>query len=281
MKRMLSTLIIPLVIGQAQVSAQSPRVLGPIIEQYGVADDGTILTWQVFPTKGAGKHPNVLVIHGGGFNSYPADSKMLACARDLSAAGMNAFVIDYRLAPPGMIPGQKSDGRYPDQENDVIVAIRAARADFRGNGKVGAVGGSAGGSHIVYTAANGTAGDDRVDAGVCLSGAYDYADKTSWTWQAGAFFGWVSNYVNSTDPIVLGAASPIAFIKGPLPPLKLYSSTTDPMPPQQLTNLVEQLNDLTILNYEQTVLAGRAHAFAYWKSISADVINFLVPLLQN
>lgn len=280
-KRMLSTLIVPLVIGQAQVSAQSPRVLGPIIEQYGVADDGTILTWQVFPAKGAGKHPNVVVIHGGGFSSYPADSKLLACARDLSAAGMNAFVIDYRLAPPGVIPGQKSDGRYPDQENDVIVAIRAARADFRGNGMVGAVGGSAGGSHIIYTAANGTPGDDRVDAGVCLSGAYDYSDMTSWQWQGGAFLGWVSNYVNSTDAGDLGAASPVAFIKGPLPPLRLYCSASEPMPPQQITDLTTQLSRVKSRNYQQTVLTGRAHAFAYWNSISSEVINFLLPLLQN
>lgn len=281
MKRMLSALIVPLVIGQVEALARSPRVLGPIIEQYGVADDGTILTWQVFPAKGAGKHPNVLVIHGGGFNDTPADSKLLACAKDLSAAGMNAFVIDYRLAPPGMLPGQKSDGHYPDQTNDVSLAIRAARADSRGNGKVGAVGGSAGGSHIVYTAATGTPGDDRVDAGVCLSGAYDYGDKTSWKWQDGAFLGWVSNYVNSTDARVLDAASPVSFIKGPMPPLKLYSSDSEPMPPQQLTDLVAQLNRVKARNYEQNVIPGRAHAFAYWNSISADVIDFLLPLLQN
>ncbi|HEY3662046.1 MAG TPA: alpha/beta hydrolase [Chthoniobacterales bacterium] len=278
---MLSTLIIPLVIGQIVIAAQSARALGPIIEQYGVADDGTILTWQVFPAKGAGEHPNVLVIHGGGFSANPADSKLLACAKDLSAAGMNAFVIDYRLAPPGMLPGQKSDGRYPDQTNDVVVAIRAARADSRGNGKVGAVGGSAGGSHIVYTAANGTPGDDRVDAAVCLSGAYDYGDKTSWRWQQGAFLGWVSNYVDSTDARVLEAASPVSFIKGIMPPLKLYTSDSEPMPPQQLTDLVDQLESVRSRNYEQAVIPGRAHAFAYWNSISADAIDFLLPLLQN
>ena len=280
-KKILATLVIPLVFGQAPLSGQPVQNLGPIIEQFGVADDGTILTWQVFPARGVGKHPSVLIIHGGGFSSFPADSNMLACARDVSAAGMNAFVIDYRLAPPGVIPGQTSDGRFPDQSNDVVVAIRAARADSRGNGKVGAIGGSAGGSHLVYTAASGTPGDDQVDAGIGLSGAYDYADAESWRWQRGAFLGWVSNYVGSTDAEMLAAASPITAIKRPLPPLLLYCSESEPMPPKQITDLADRLDEVRSRNYEVTVLAGRAHAFSYWKLISAEAIDFLFPLLQE
>lgn len=280
MKTLLSTFFAAILIGQTHVSGQPPQALGPITEQYGVADDGTILTWQAYLARGPGAHPNVLVIHGGGFNDAPADSHLVDCARDLSRAGMNAFIIAYRLAPPGMIPGQTSDGRYPDQTNDVSVAVRAARNDPRGNGKVGAVGGSAGGSHIVYLAATGTPGDNQMDAGVCLSGAYNYGDKASSKWQRGLFFGWVSNYVNSTNSRTLTAASPIAFIKGPsLPPLLLCASSKEPMPPQQIADLVAKLDSVGVKNYQQTVVEGGLHAFALWNSVGTDAINFLLPVL--
>jgi dipeptidyl aminopeptidase/acylaminoacyl peptidase len=56
-----------------------------------------------------------------------------------------------------------------DQTNDLKQAVRAARKYPGGNGKVGAIGGSAGGSHDVYLAATGTKDDDRLDAAVALS----------------------------------------------------------------------------------------------------------------
>lgn len=278
MKILLPIFCVALLIGQAHVSGQALR---PIIEQYGVADDGTILTWQAVLAPGGGTHPNVLVIHGGGFNDNPADPNMLKCAQDLANAGMNAFIIDYRLAPPGLLPGQTSDGRYPDQTNDVKLAVQAARNDPRGNGKVGAVGGSAGGSHTVYVAVTGTPGDDQIDVGVSLSGAYNYGDKASWKWQGGLFLGWVSNYVNSTSSQVLTAASPIAFIKGPVPPLLLYAAASEAMPPQQIADLVAALNTARVKNYRQTVFPGHAHAFALWNTVSADAINFLLPVLTR
>ena len=292
MKTLLPTLFVSLLIGQTlvdpspallaqQISSQPSQALRPITEQYAVADDGTILTWEAFLAPGGGVHPNVLIIHGGGFNGNEDGPGQLVCAQDLSDAGMNAFIISYRLAPPGMLPGQTSDGRYPDQTNDVHLAVRAARQDPRGNGKVGAVGGSAGGSHTVYVAATGTPGDDQIDAGVSLSGAYNFGDTASWSWQGGYFFSSVSNYVGATDAKTLTAASPIAFIKAPMSPLLLYASADESMPPQQITDLIAQLNTVRAKNYQQTVYSGHGHAFAYWSKISPDVIEFLLDVLNR
>ena len=76
-----------------------------------------------------GPWPAVLVIHGGGFNDGSPDSssESVTCAQDLAAAGYIAFSIEYRLAPPGALPGQTSDGRFPDQSDDVKLAVRTAR----------------------------------------------------------------------------------------------------------------------------------------------------------
>src|SRR5207244_13473453 len=103
------------------------------------------------------------------------------------SAGFCVFDIEYRLAPGGELFGQASDpGRYPEQTDDVAAAIRAARnpaqtsvAFGRVNGKVGAVGGSAGASHAAYCAAAPALGGDQLDAAVLLRGAYDFHDPDS------------------------------------------------------------------------------------------------------
>ena len=126
--------------------ALPPRAVAQVTEQYGTAADGTPLHWVVYMPSTPGPWPVVLVIHGGGFLSGTPDSspESVVCAQDLAAAGYLALSIEYRLAPPGMLAGQTSDGRFPQQTDDVKVAVRAARNDPRGNGKVGGVGGSAG-----------------------------------------------------------------------------------------------------------------------------------------
>jgi acetyl esterase/lipase len=265
----------------APVPAATTYRITPMIEQFAVADDGTPLTWAAYLAPGPGSHPSVLVIHGGGFFSDENGPKQVDCAQDLAEAGMNAFIISYRLAPPGKISGQRSDGRYPDQTNDVLLAVHAARVDGRGNGKVGAVGGSAGGSHLIYVAATGTKGDDQIDVGVSLSGAYDFADEESWTWQDGSFYDWVTNYVGSRDPAKLAAASPITYVNKRMPPLLLYGSMNEAMPPEQLTNLTMTLNSFRVSNYQVTTFSGHGHSFSYWSKVKRDAIAFLQDTLDR
>jgi hypothetical protein len=86
-------------------------------------------------------------------------------------------------SPRHPFPGQNDvrpvdDGHYPEQTDDVQVAIRTARADPRCDGRVYCLGGSAGASHALYMAATGTAGDDRPDLFVGLSGVYNMSDPS-------------------------------------------------------------------------------------------------------
>ena len=76
-------------------------------------------------------------------------------------------VFDRISAGPGrQSRGQVSDGRFPDQSDDVKLAVLAARYDPRCNGQVGSVGGSAGGYETAFVATTGTVGQDRIDVGV-------------------------------------------------------------------------------------------------------------------
>lgn len=250
----------------------------PVTEVYGTASDGTPLHWVVYTPTTPGPWPAVLVIHGGGFYMGTPDSSVesVVCAQDLAAAGYLALSIEYRLAPPGSLPGQTSDGRFPDQTDDVHLAVQTARTDARCNGKVGAVGGSAGGSHTAFVAATGTPGDDRIDVGVCLSGAFDFSDFSA-NPNIDAFTSNVTNYVGvpTSDTTALNAASPGWNVDRTVAPLYLVNTLQDPMPYSQLPDMVALLETAGATNYQALTLTGGAHAFAYWPTVKAHALAFL------
>lgn len=245
---------------------------------YGTADDGTPLKWTIYPGKGDGPHPAVLVIHGGGFRKEPISPKTIQAAEDAAAAGFNVFHAEYRLASRRGLPGQRSSGLYPDQTNDLKIAVRAARQYPGGNGKVGAIGGSAGGAHDVYLAATGTAGDDRLDAAVALSGAYDFTDPGSL--EERGFKNNVENYVGSLATEALRKASPITYVDAKVAPLYVIASERDAMPPQQYTDLLQKLKAVGATNFQELLRPDRGHAFAYWPEVKDRCLAFLKEKLR-
>ncbi|CAN5523510.1 hypothetical protein BH20VER3_BH20VER3_13380 [soil metagenome] len=250
----------------------------PVTEVYGVAADGTILHWSAYTPTTPGPWPAVLVIHGGGFVSGTPESsaESVTCAEDLAAAGYLALSIEYRLAPPGTLPGQISDGRFPEQNNDVKLAVRAARADARCNGQVGAVGGSAGGYHAAFAAVTGTPGDDRVDVGVSLSGLYDLSDFSP-NPNLSSFTGTLLNFVGvpATDIAALRAASPAWLADQTVSPVFLVNTIGDPMPYIQIADFVMHLDALGATNYQALSLPGSNHSFANWPAVAETALAFL------
>ncbi|MEO7725283.1 MAG: prolyl oligopeptidase family serine peptidase [Chthoniobacterales bacterium] len=250
----------------------------PKSEVFGKASDGTVLHWQVYTPTTPGPWPAVLIIHGGGFNSGSPDSsgESIIAAQDMAAAGYIAFSIEYRLAPPGALPGQVSDGRFPDQSDDVKVAIRAARADQRCNGQVGAVGGSAGGYQTAFCAATGTIGEDRLDLGVSLSGLYDLTDYSP-TPTLPYYTTTVVNYVGvpATDTEAMRAASPAWLADSATAPLLLVNTVEDSMPYSQLGDMIAHLDSLGVTNYQAITLPGGEHSFANWPVAKGAAMTFL------
>ena len=244
-------------------------------EVYATASDGTPLHWVVYTPNGAGPWPAVLVIHGGGYRGgTPGNGGQ--CAQDLANAGYIAFAIEYRLAPPGSLEGQVSLGEFPDQTDDVKLAVRAARADSRCNRQVGAVGGSAGGSHAAFVAATGTIGDDRIDVGVSLSGGYDFSDFSP-NANLAEFTNNVTNYVGvpSTATPALQAASPAWLVNSSVSPLLMINTEADPMPFSQLGDMTTKLDALGVTNYQALTLPGSLHSFDYWPTVKDQAIAFL------
>ncbi len=271
--QLLLTVIVSLILGRV-----SRANVVPTTEVFAQASDGTDLHWKVYTPTTPGPWPAVLVIHGGGFYSGTPDSspQSIVCAQDLAATGYIAFSIEYRLAPPGALPGQVSDGRFPDQTDDVKLAVNAARTDSRCNGQVGAVGGSGGGYHAAFAATTGTVGIDRVDVAVSLSGAYDLSDYSP-SPNLGAFREKVTNYVGvpSTDIEALREASPAWQADAETSPLFMVNSLGDAMPYSQLPDMIMHLDALGLTNYQTLSVTGNDHSFAHWPAVKEQAIAFL------
>ena len=265
-------------------AARRAAATASVSEVYGTASDGTPLHWDVYTPSTPGPWPVVLVIHGGGFisGSPTSSPESVDCARDLAAAGYLALSIEYRLAPPGILQGQVSDGRFPQQTNDVNLAVRTARSDPRCNGQVGAIGGSAGGYHTAFAATNGTPGQDRIDVGVCLSGAYDLSDFSP-NPNLYNFTNFVTNYVGVTtsDSASLRAASPAWLVDPTTPPLYLVNTLEDPMPYSQLPDLIAKLDAAGVTNYQAQTLPGDQHSFAYWPTIKDHSLAFFAAVFAG
>jgi acetyl esterase/lipase len=278
-------LLFSLLLTGVAVAKASPQVESkptpPPTEVYATANDGTPLTWRVYTPSGSGPWVAVLVIHGGLFlGGDLTDPGVVTCAQDLADAGYIAFAINYRLAPPGRIPGQHSLGRFPDQYDDVYLAVQAARDDTRTTGKIGAVGGSSGASHAVWVATTGTPGQDRIDVAVCLSGAYDYSDFSPDP-KLPVFMETVTNYVGvpSTDIAALRAASPAWIVNRTVGPLFLVDSEGDLMPAAQLDDMVSHLSSIGARNYQAMTIPGNFHSFANWPQVKVDALAFLASNL--
>src|SRR6266403_6242011 len=246
----------------------------PVIEQYGIGQSpsgNTPLKWKAFVPNDGQTHPAIIVIHGGQFRA--GDFIDIPTDLDLVCAGFCVFDIEYRLAPPGKLPGQDRDpGHYPEQTDDVATAIRAARSPAQGsvafgrvNGKVGAVGGSAGASHAAYCAAAPTLGGDQLDAAVLLSGAYDFHDPTSLIDTRCTTFGAdVRNYVGCSPGLacdgnggLLDLASPYRRFTRLSSPVFIVASILDPMPPNQFTILMNKVAAVGVPNCEQLLITER------------------------
>lgn len=115
--------IIPLWPSEAPFTAQSPEQAQPSVTEYRVE----------------GSRGAVVVCPGGGYE-FKAPHEGGPIAEMLNAAGISAYVLDYRVAPC----------HYLAPVNDALRAIRVVRA--MGHEKVGILGFSAGG-HLTCSAA--------------------------------------------------------------------------------------------------------------------------------
>jgi acetyl esterase len=231
--------------------------------------DGVTLLLDIYAPATGGPYPGVLVIHGGGWRS--GDKRgWEAEGRRLAEAGFAAFVVNYRLAPPG--------GRWqaPAPIEDVQAAARWVRthgAAYNADPtRLGALGGSAGGHLAMMLGTTGQAGAERVEAVVSWSG------PTALSLLSGNDAGRiVENFVGCglhDCPERWQAASPAVHVDGTSAPMYLATSTNELVPLSQATLMAERLSRAGV-PHELRILEGRAHARAYEDRVWDESVRFL------
>ena len=155
------------------------------------------LFWDIYlPNEAQLPAPVVILVKDAGFEKgRRCDGELKCIARELTASGFAVVSIDIRhdQIQADKIPCQVNAAYAPPaayrQVTDLKKAIRWARYPAttsilfgKVNHKVGAVGGSGGGAHVAWCAATGVIGNgnnEKLDAAVCLSGAYKFDDQSS------------------------------------------------------------------------------------------------------
>jgi acetyl esterase/lipase len=273
------------------------------------------LHWRIYtPTNGApAPWPAIIDIHGGGFKSgNPFQGGPSKSAEDLAANGFYVAVVDYELAPCGVMPTQHchdstaegiASGRPPEQSDDIEAEVRALRADPHCNGRIGVLGGSAGGTFAIWVALNTNSSSgwpnwsasDQVDCAVSLSGAYDFSDRTTEHYGSDPdplpdFTRDIENYTHTGSLSIQKSDSPVSLITSYDPatfkPLYLINTQHDPMPYHQIVDMICGLRSAGVPDsaYKTlTIMGSNEHSFAYWDSwdgqsppnkVKVDVINF-------
>lgn len=258
------------------------------VEQFGIAADGTPLQWSVIKPSGTGPWPSVVMAHIGGWRTGTmTEAALMNAANDLVAAGIICFSVGYRM-DRHHVPGQTQNCYWPYQTDDLKMAVLKARSDTRCNGKVGGVGGSAGGTHTLSIAIESGSTDvgpawtaaDRVLASICLSPPTQFDNRDP---DPGLTdFVTVANlYCNTTNLSSQAAMSPTAFIDNTASPLFVAASEFDPQPAAQFTSIKNKIEELSIPNCEtRLILGSNNHAFANWDDVKGDAIPWLLDKLS-
>ena len=241
--------------------------------EYGSADGHALLLDAYVPN--GGPHPAVVVIHGGGW-AY-GDKHLLAFeGKNLAAAGIGAFVVNYRLAAPG------GAVHAPIALQDVQTAVnwvRSNAAAYHVNAnEIGALGNSAGGNLAMMLGTTATTRADRVKAVVSYSGQSNLLTlSTKHTVNAATNYLGCALAVCRTEWI---ANSPIDYCNQQTAPMLLVNSQHELMPLDQATAMADMLQQVGV-SHKLKVLKGGKHASAYANEVWPETIAFLRQYLGS
>jgi acetyl esterase len=247
------------------------------------------VTADVIVPKGAGPHPVLVYLHGGGWVcGSPRTHRKLGYR--FAEAGYLVFNVDYRLAP---------EHGFPAPFEDCLAAVRFAHREakrFGGDPSRLAVGGDSAGGNLAAAVAAALAGDPaRPKAALLIYGVYDF----------GLFQGDLPAYASASREAIalgrelvemmvgayLGAKRSEALLRDPrvsplfaaekLPPCHVVVGSADDLAPQSEA-LVKALTAAGV-EHEHFVDAGMPHGYAQMEMLPAarPAIDRMVAFLRR
>jgi PelA/Pel-15E family pectate lyase len=242
--------------------------------------------------RGEGPFPGILIIHGGGWRSGNRQQE-IPMARELTAHGYVAVVVEYRLS---------AEAQYPAGVHDLKAAVRWMRAHAHeymiDSSRIGVMGGSAGGTLAVLLGATGglpqfegkgthPGYSSSVQAVVDIDGIVDFTDSAESgkdldpakpsagkLWFGAAY---------RDRPDLWKEASPLTWVSARTPPILFINSSLDRFHAGR-DAMIAQLDRLKVYS-EVHSLPDTPHPFwlfrPWFEETSAKAIAFFDRMLKN
>lgn len=239
--------------------------------EYGVADDGTLLTLDICRPAADdaidGSLPTVVSVHGGSWaRGDKANSDWRKVCLWLASEGFVAASVNYRLVP---------EARFPAQIDDVSAAVAWLREPLQVErygidpARIAAFGGSAGG-HLASLL--GTLGDGPLDTGSRVAAVVEFSGPVGLATaelQADGASEWLRGIVGeflACEPAAVDVdcpqaidASATAHVDPSDPPFFIGHAEAEVVPVGQSERLAATL-DASAVPVELTVVPGEAHS---------------------
>lgn len=264
-----------------------PGVIVVEDEQYGIAGGADLLLDVCLPPEGTTPHdtlrPAIVSIHGGSWSrGDKADPQWRNACEWLASDGFVVFSLNYRLAP---------EWTYPAQPDDIRAAVAWIRDPAQTErfgidpARVGAFGGSAGGSLAALLGTEGTGpltDGTRVAAVAELSGPVDLTGSPASGPVSPKLAAVVGGYLGCQDPAACEAAasaSPLLAVDPTDPPFFLGHATNEVIPLEQSRTFAAALEAAGV-PVELTVVGGALHSVALLdEPMRAAIRDFFVQEL--
>ena len=270
------------------LNADPPKV-GAIHEDVLLREvDGARVSADVLVPHGAGPHPVLVYLHGGGWVAGSARTHRKLGLR-FAEAGYLVVNVDYRLAP---------EAPFPAPFDDCVFAVRWAAANatrFGGDARRLAIGGDSAGANLSAAVAAhlaGKAGEPAIRAALLIYGAFDFEALAHSEPDLGAgdpalaralrdamihaYLGRESDSTRLRDPRV----SPVHAV-AKLPPAFLVVGTADSLLEQQRA-LAAGLERAGIA-HENMIVEGMPHGFVQYEFLppALDAIRRMTAFLDR
>ncbi|HEX7654116.1 MAG TPA: pectinesterase family protein [Verrucomicrobiae bacterium] len=225
-----------------------------------------------------GKHPVVLIVHGGGWMAGDKATDIVPLFAPV-ATNFTWFTINYRLAPIH---------RWPACYEDELTAIRWVKqhaAEYGGDpDKIALLGYSAGG-HLVTLAGTHAPANARVQAVVALAPPTDLvADnerRGGLSPSMRNLFGYESSNITDSVRVVLKEHSPLTYVAPGLPPFLLFNGSADKTVPAGQTEAFAAALKAAGVDVALQIIPEGQHRIADWKKFTPDWQNQLVAWLTE
>jgi acetyl esterase len=207
--------------------------------------------------KGAGPHPVVIYLHGGGW-AFGSPASFRKLGMQLAEAGYLTIILDYRLAP---------EHPFPAALDDTAFAVEWAADNARrwnGDGRRIAIGGDSSGANLALSVLASGTPDLRslVKAAMLLYGVYDLRATADRTRSIPGLQQQLSTYLSDDDSLLDDPrASPLkAVAPGLLPPCFIVGAGNDTWCLPDSLALGQTLS-AAASPYELHVMEGMPHGF--------------------